>query len=74
MTFVIAAIAKSISRWKLHLCLFSDTGIDLVKPIEQFSDQEFVNWLISTLQNKGPSHLLREGNSGGNKNFSLIGG
>jgi cyclic pyranopterin phosphate synthase len=63
------------STGKLHLCLFSDGGLD-VRPWMQpeVSIESLQDRLTALLQNKAPSHLLHEGKTGGTHNLSIIGG
>lgn len=63
------------SLGKLHLCLFSDHGLDIRPWMAADRDPtELQEKLVSLLQHKAPSHLLHEGKSGGTQNLSIIGG
>ena len=63
------------STGKLHLCLFSDGGLD-VRPWMQphVATTELQDRLTALLMHKAPSHLLHEGQTGGTQNLSIIGG
>lgn len=63
------------STGKLHLCLFTDQGLD-VRPWMQpdVNSVELQARLQALLKHKAPSHLLHEGNTGGTQNLSIIGG
>lgn len=60
---------------KLHLCLFSDNGIDL-RHLLQRDDQkeELVLFLQEQLVGKKVSHYLHDGYSGGTRHLSMLGG
>ena len=63
------------STGKLHLCLFSDTGID-VRPLLKSDDQreELIEFLANQLTDKKVSHFLQDGKSGGTRHLAMIGG
>ncbi len=63
------------STGKLHLCLFSDTGID-VRPLLKSDDQrdELIEFLNNHLRDKKVSHFLQDGESGGTRHLAMIGG
>ncbi len=63
------------STGKLHLCLFSDTGID-VRPLLKSDDQrdELIEFLQNQLLDKKVSHFLQDGQSGGTRHLAMIGG
>jgi len=60
---------------KLHLCLFSEAGLDL-RPWLQHRDQreELVSRIQTLLKQKALGHRLEEGLTGANQQFSLLGG
>jgi len=60
---------------KLHLCLFSDNGIDL-RHLLQRDDQKdaLVLFLHEQLTGKQVSHYLHDGYSGGTRHLSMLGG
>ncbi len=60
---------------KLHLCLFTEFGMDL-RPFLQADEQleELKVFLCKALQTKAQSHYLDEGVTGGNHRFADIGG
>ncbi|GGX38070.1 GTP 3',8-cyclase MoaA [Saccharospirillum salsuginis] len=63
------------STGKLHLCLFSDHGLDVRQWMQPDVDNtELQNKLVELLRFKAPTHLLHEHNSGGTQNLSIIGG
>lgn len=63
------------STGNLHLCLFSDTGID-VRPLLRTDDQrdELIDFLKCQLLDKKASHSLQQGLSGGTRHLAMIGG
>ena len=60
---------------KLHLCLFSDHGLDL-RPLLQSDAQEddLVDRIMVLTGQKAPAHRLHQGHSGGTAHFASIGG
>lgn len=60
---------------KLHLCLFSDHGLDL-RPLLQSDAQleALVDRIVALTGQKAPAHRLHEGHSGGTAHFASIGG
>jgi cyclic pyranopterin phosphate synthase len=63
------------STGKLHLCLFSDAGLDVRPWMQPDVDTALLQThLTALLQHKAPSHLLHEGQTGGTQNLSIIGG
>lgn len=60
---------------QLHLCLFSDNGIDL-RHLVQRDDQraELIAFLRAQLADKKSGHFLRDGNSGGTRHLAMLGG
>jgi cyclic pyranopterin phosphate synthase len=63
------------STGKLHLCLFSDTGINM-RPLLSSDDQrdELVDFLKCQLIDKKGSHQLQQGQSGSTRHLAMIGG
>jgi len=59
----------------LHLCLFSEQGIDL-RHLLQADDQreELIGFLRARLADKKISHFLHDGFSGGTRHLAMIGG
>lgn len=63
------------STGKLHLCLFTEQGLDLRPWMQPEVDHsELQQRLVELVQHKAPSHLLHEGDSGATSNLSIIGG
>ncbi|GMU47712.1 MAG: cyclic pyranopterin monophosphate synthase [Porticoccaceae bacterium] len=60
---------------RLHLCLFSEQGIDL-RHLLQADDQreELIDFLRARLADKKISHFLHDGFSGGTRHLAMIGG
>lgn len=60
---------------QLHLCLFSDHGIDL-RHLLQRDDQkaELIAFLQDRLASKKIGHSLHDGDSGGTRHLAMIGG
>jgi len=60
---------------KLHLCLFSDKGIDL-RQLLQRADQkdELITYMQTQLNDKKISHYLQDGNTGGTSHLAMLGG
>lgn len=60
---------------KLHLCLFSEHGIDL-RPLLSTDNQrdELIGFLQNQLQTKKVSHYLQQGLSGGTRHLAMLGG
>lgn len=60
---------------KLHLCLFSEHGIDL-RHLLQADDQrdELIAFLRARLADKKVSHFLQDGFSGGTRHLAMLGG
>ena len=60
---------------KLHLCLFSDKGIEL-RHLLQREDQkeELIAFMQAQLNDKKVSHYLQDGYSGGTSHLAMLGG
>ncbi|OUS10738.1 cyclic pyranopterin phosphate synthase, partial [Gammaproteobacteria bacterium 54_18_T64] len=60
---------------KLHLCLFSDKGLDL-RQLLQHADQkdELIAHMQTQLNDKKVSHYLQDGNTGGTSHLAMLGG
>ena len=59
---------------KLHLCLFSEHGIDMRHLL---ADQDVVGlqqFLVECLGEKHATHFLHEGNTGATKHLAMLGG
>lgn len=63
------------STGRLHLCLFTDQGLD-IRPWMQagVESEQLQQRLVELIQHKAPSHLLHQGDSGATSNLSIIGG
>lgn len=60
---------------RLHLCLFSESGIDLRHLLQRDDQQtELIEFLQQQLAGKKISHYLHDGNSGGTRHLAMIGG
>ncbi|MDN3651895.1 GTP 3',8-cyclase MoaA [Thalassotalea ponticola] len=62
------------SLGKLHLCLFSDQGLDIRQYLQSDDTREFEQQLVALLQDKKVSHFLHDGYSGATKHLSMLGG
>ncbi|WP_295802614.1 GTP 3',8-cyclase MoaA [uncultured Microbulbifer sp.] len=62
------------AQGKLHLCLFSDTGLDLRQTIRTGDADLLAEKVRDLIGNKEVSHYLQQGNTGGTQNLSIIGG
>jgi len=59
----------------LHLCLFSEQGIDLRHLLQEDAQRdELIAFLRDRLTDKKVSHFLHEGFSGGTRHLAMIGG
>ena len=59
---------------KLHLCLFSDYGLDLREYLQDDNPESLVNRIHELLGDKKASHYLHEGLTGGTKHLAMLGG
>ena len=60
---------------KLHLCLFSENGLDLRHLLRSDDQQdELLHFLRSQLADKKVSHFLQDGFSGGTRHLAMLGG
>lgn len=59
---------------KLHLCLFSDMGIDLREYMRNQDVTSLEQKLVALLQDKQASHWLQDGYTGGTKHLAMLGG
>ncbi|WP_420935538.1 GTP 3',8-cyclase MoaA [Alteromonas sp. A081] len=59
---------------KLHLCLFSENGIDMRDLLAKGDVQEVVTFLKQALGKKHATHYLHEGNTGATKHLAMLGG
>ena len=59
---------------KLHLCLFSEQGLDLRESLQTGNVQAVKEFVASSLADKKVSHYLQEGITGITKNLSMLGG
>ncbi|MBN8430595.1 GTP 3',8-cyclase MoaA [Microbulbifer salipaludis] len=62
------------AQGKLHLCLFSDAGLDLRETIRTGDADALAEKVRALIGNKEVSHYLQNGNTGGTQNLSIIGG
>ncbi|WP_016957493.1 GTP 3',8-cyclase MoaA [Catenovulum agarivorans] len=60
---------------KLHLCLFSEAGIDIRQHLQNSEQQaELMQLLQNYLGDKAPSHYLQQGVTGGTQHLAMLGG
>lgn len=62
------------SLGKLHLCLFSDKGLDIRPALQANDDQLLQQQLVSLLGDKEATHWLQDGYTGGTKHLAMLGG
>lgn len=62
------------ARGKLHLCLFSEYGLDLRDLLQQDDPEGLAQRIRTLLEDKKASHYLHEGLTGGTKHLSMLGG
>ncbi|MFT5163640.1 MAG: cyclic pyranopterin phosphate synthase [Alteromonadaceae bacterium] len=62
------------ARGKLHLCLFSEYGLDLREFLQDDDHEALANQIRYLLQDKKATHDLHEGLTGGTKHLAMIGG
>lgn len=63
------------STGKLHLCLFTEQGLDIRPWMQPNVDSaQLQQKLVDLLAHKAPTHLLHDGDTGGTQNLSIIGG
>jgi|TARA_Y100000994_G_scaffold229845_1_gene215130 cyclic pyranopterin phosphate synthase len=59
---------------KLHLCLFSDNGIDMRHLLANGNVDDVVAFLQEVLGQKHETHYLHEGKTGATKHLAMLGG
>ena len=59
---------------KLHLCLFSDQGLDIRPALQSISSTELQARLVSLLGDKEATHWLQDGYTGATKHLAMLGG
>lgn len=59
---------------KLHLCLFSDQGLDLRDSLQSGDVEAVRAFVTSSLADKKVSHFLQDGITGITRNLSMLGG
>jgi cyclic pyranopterin phosphate synthase len=59
---------------KLHLCLFSEHGIDMRADIASLNVERVKKQLQVFIGKKAASHFLHEGNTGATKHLAMLGG
>ena len=59
---------------QLHLCLFSESGIDLRPMLKAGNSAALMAFVQEQLRGKAPSHLLQQGKTGATKHLAMIGG
>ncbi|MFT4926625.1 MAG: cyclic pyranopterin phosphate synthase [Phenylobacterium sp.] len=62
------------ARGKLHLCLFSEYGLDLREYLQQDDPDALENQIRYLLQDKKATHYLHDGLTGGTKHLAMLGG
>ncbi|NQZ08457.1 MAG: GTP 3',8-cyclase MoaA [Algicola sp.] len=59
---------------KLHLCLFSEYGLDLRDHLQEDDPEALANQIRYLLGDKEATHYLHEGLTGGTKHLAMLGG
>ena len=59
---------------KLHLCLFSENGIDMRHLLAKGNVDDVVTFLQNVLGQKHETHYLHEGKTGATKHLAMLGG
>jgi len=59
---------------KLHLCLFSEQGLDVRQFLLDNSGQRLQDELVSLLADKKSTHFLHDGYTGATKHLAMLGG
>lgn len=59
---------------KLHLCLFSENGIDMRHLLADGNVDDVTNFLQNVLGQKHETHFLHEGKTGATKHLAMLGG
>ncbi|WP_018984831.1 GTP 3',8-cyclase MoaA [Salinimonas chungwhensis] len=59
---------------KLHLCLFSEQGLDIRPYLAQGDVQGVKQFITEALSDKSVSHFLQEGKTGATRNLAMLGG
>lgn len=59
---------------KLHLCLFSDHGLDLRSQINEGDEEALANTIQSLITDKKATHYLHDRLTGATKNLAMLGG
>lgn len=59
---------------KLHLCLFSEYGIDLREFLQSDDPEPLIKQIRFLLQDKKATHYLHDGLTGGTKHLAMLGG
>jgi cyclic pyranopterin phosphate synthase len=59
---------------KLHLCLFSENGIDMRQLLTKGDVDEVIAFLKNVLGQKHETHYLHEGKTGATKHLAMLGG
>lgn len=59
---------------KLHLCLFSENGIDMRDLLSTGNVEEVIQFLQHALSQKDATHYLHEGKTGATKHLAMLGG
>lgn len=59
---------------KLHLCLFSEGGLNIRNEIQSGDISALQQRLRELIGKKAPTHLLHEGNTGATKHLAMLGG
>jgi cyclic pyranopterin phosphate synthase len=59
---------------KLHLCLFSEHGLDIRQFLLENSEQRLQDELVHLLADKNSTHFLHDGYTGATKHLAMLGG
>jgi cyclic pyranopterin phosphate synthase len=62
------------ARGKLHLCLFSEYGLDLREYLQDDDSDALANQIRYLLGDKEATHYLHDGLTGGTKHLAMLGG
>lgn len=62
------------ARGKLHLCLFSEYGLDLRDYLQTDDPEALANQIHTLLGDKKATHYLHDGLTGGTKHLAMLGG
>ena len=70
----LALLCLVAANGKLHLCLFSEQGIDMRYLLANGDVVGLQQFLVECLGEKHATHFLHEGNTGATKHLAMLGG